>query len=84
VKSEKHKREVLDRRAARKAATAARNAAKKAKPSRIVILRVGSSILSNIGALEEGVAKEAITKEVGVVQTSRSGRQINLPQRLRN
>jgi hypothetical protein len=50
VKKEKHKLEVLERAVARKVATAARNAAKKAKPSRIVILKVGSSILSNIGA----------------------------------
>jgi hypothetical protein len=49
IKSEKHKRAVLERRAAKKAAIAGRNAAKKAKPSRIVILRVGSSILSNLG-----------------------------------
>jgi hypothetical protein len=50
VKKEKHKLEVLEQAAARKATTIARNTAKKAKPSRIVILKVGSSILSNLGA----------------------------------
>ena len=83
VKHEKHKREVLERAAARKAATAARNAAKKAKPSRIVILRVGSSILSNLGGQGAEIVEEDHTEAVRVVQTSRSGRQIILPQRLR-
>jgi hypothetical protein len=50
MRREKYKMEVLERAVARKAATAARNATKKAEPSRIVILRVGSSILSNLGA----------------------------------
>jgi hypothetical protein len=50
VKKEKYKLEVLERAVARKVAIIARNTTKKAKPSRIVILKVGSSILSNIGA----------------------------------
>jgi hypothetical protein len=50
VKKEIRKSEVLERAVARKAATIARNATKKAKRSRIVILKVGSSILSNLGA----------------------------------
>ena len=83
MKKEKHKLEVLERAAARKAATAARNAAKKAKPSRIVILRVGSSILSNLGAQEAVIVEEDDSEAVGVMQTSRSGREIILPQRLR-
>jgi hypothetical protein len=83
VKKEKYKLEVLERAAARKAATAARNAAKKAKPSRIVILKVGSSILSNLGAQEAVIVEEDDSKAVRVVQTSRSGREIILPQRLR-
>jgi Skp family chaperone for outer membrane proteins len=84
VKAEKRKQEVLDRREARKAASEAKKAAKKAKPSRIVILRVGSSILSNISAQEEVVVEESIIETVGVPQTTRSGRQIILPQRHRN
>ena len=83
VKKEKHKLEVLERAVARKAATAARNAAKKAKPSRIVILKVGSSILSNIGAQEAVLVEEDDSEATRVVQTSRSGREIILPQRLR-
>ena len=75
VKKEKHKLEVLERAAARKAATAARNAAKKAKPSHIVILKVGSSILSNLGAQGRGIVEEDNPKAIGVVQTSCSGRQ---------
>ena len=67
VKKEKHKLEVLERAAARKAATVARNAAKKAKPSRIVILRVGSSILSNLGAQEAVIMEEDDSEAVGVV-----------------
>jgi hypothetical protein len=83
VKREKHKLEVLERAAARKVATAARNAAKKAKPSRIVILTVGSSILSNLGAQEAVIVEEDDSEAIGVVQTSRLGRVIILPQRLR-
>jgi hypothetical protein len=83
VKREKYKLEVLERVAARKVATAARNAAKKANPSRIVILTVGSSILSNLGAQEAVIVEEDDSEAVGVVQTSRSGREIILPQRLR-
>ena len=67
VKREKHKLEVLERAAARKVATAARNAAKKAKPSRIVILTVGSSILSNLGAQEAVIVEEDDSKAIGVV-----------------
>ena len=67
VKREKHKIEVLERAVARKAATAARNAAKKAKPSRIVILRVGSSILSNLGAQEAVIVEEDDSEAIGVI-----------------
>jgi hypothetical protein len=83
MKKEKHKLEILERVVARKVATVARNAAKKAKPSPIVILRVGSSILSNLGAQEAVIMEEVDSEAVGVVQTSRSGREIILPQRLR-
>jgi hypothetical protein len=83
VRKEIRKSEVLERVVARKAATIARNAAKKAKRSRIVILKVGSSILSNLGAQERGVVEEDDPEAIGVVQTSRLGRQIILPQRLR-
>jgi hypothetical protein len=83
VKREKHKMEVLERVVARKAAMVARNATKKAKPSRIVILRVGSSILSNLGAQEAVIVEKDDSEAIGVVQTSRSGREIILSQRLR-
>jgi hypothetical protein len=73
----------LERVVARKVTTTARNAAKKAKPSRIVILTVGSSILSNLGAQEAVIVEEDGSEAVGVVQTSRLGRAIILPQRLR-
>jgi Skp family chaperone for outer membrane proteins len=84
VRSERKKQEVLDRAIARKQATEAKKAAKKAKPSRIIILRAGSSILANISTQEEVVVEEPITKAVVVPQTTRSGRQIILPQRYRN
>ena len=73
----------MERVVARKAVTITRNAAKKAKPSRIVILKVGSSILSNLGAQEAVIVEEDDSEAVRVVQTSRSGREIILPQRLR-
>ena len=79
MKKEKHKLEVLERAAARKVATAARNAAKKAKPSPIVILRVGSLILSNLGAQEAVIIEEDDSETIGVVQTSRLGKEIILP-----
>jgi hypothetical protein len=79
VKKEKHKLEVLERAVARKAATAARNATEKAKPSRIVILRVGSSILSNLGAQGEAIVEEDENEGTRVMQTSRSEREIILP-----
>jgi hypothetical protein len=59
--------EVLERVVARKAAIAARNATKKAKPSRIVILRVGSLILSNLGAQEAVIVEEDNSEAIGVV-----------------
>jgi hypothetical protein len=79
VKREKYKLEILERVVARKVAIAARNATKKAKLSRIVILRVGSSILSNLGAQGGVIIEEDDFEAVGVVQTSRSGREIILP-----
>jgi hypothetical protein len=91
VRLEEHKQGVLDRANARKAVAAAKKeavaaikAAKKAKPSRIVILRVGSTILASLGSEEEVVVEE-LEEEVGVVpQQTRLGRQVVLPQRLRN
>ena len=51
--------------------TAAKKAAKNTKPSRILIFRVGSSILSNLAVQEEAVVEEPITEAVGgVVLTS--------------
>jgi hypothetical protein len=68
----------------KKEAIAAIKAAKKAKPSRIVILRVGLTILASLGSEEEVMVKE-LEEEVGVVpQQTRLGRQVILPQRLRN
>jgi hypothetical protein len=69
----------LERVVVRKVATAARNAVKNAKPSRIVILTVGSLILSNLGAQEAVIVEEDDSEAVGVVQTSRLGREIILP-----
>ena len=67
VRREKYKIEVLERVVVRKAAIVARNATKKAKPSRIVILRVGSLILSNLGAQEAVIIEEDNSKAVGVI-----------------
>ena len=90
MRLEEHNQGVLDRANARKAVAAAKKeaveavkAAKKAKPSRIVILRVGSTILASLGS-EEQVVVEEPEEEVRVVpQQTRAGRQIVLPQRLR-
>jgi hypothetical protein len=68
---------------AKKAATEAKKAAKNTKPSRIVIFRVGSSILLNLAVQEEIVVEELISEAVGVVLRSRSGRSIVLSQRLK-
>ena len=90
VRAEKREREKLEKIAAKQAAAeakknaaGAKKAAKNTKPSRIVIFRVGSSILSNLGDQEEVVVEEPITEAVGVVLTSRSGRPIVLPERLK-
>ena len=90
VRVEKREREKLEKTAAKKAAAEAKKtaaeakkAAKNTKPSRILIFRVGSSILSNLAVQEEAVVEEPITEAVGVVLTSRSGRPIVLPQRLK-
>ena len=57
----------MERVVARKVATVARNAIKKAKPSRIVILIVGSSILLNLGAQEAVIIEEDDSEAIGVV-----------------
>jgi hypothetical protein len=57
----------LERVIVRKAAIIARNATKKAKSSRIVILRVGSSILLNLGAREAVIIEEDNSEAIWVV-----------------
>lgn len=83
VKAEAKKQAVLDRVAARKATTVVKKAAKTAKPSRIVILSVGSSILKSLGSHEQVEVENPASKAMRVVQTTKSGRQIILPQRLK-
>ena len=90
MRLEEYNQGVLDRANARKAVAAvkkeaveAAKAAKKAKPSRIVILRVGSTILASLGSEEQVVVKEPEEEVRVVVQQTRLGRQIVLPQRLR-
>ena len=90
MKKEKKRQEVLDRVEARKAIAAAKKeaiiaakATKKAKRSYITILRVGSTILGNIGSQGAVIVEEPVTEEVVVPQTTKSGRRIILPQRLR-
>jgi hypothetical protein len=90
VRAEKRKRERLEKVTAKKAIAEAKKAtaeakkvAKNAKPSRIVILKVGSSILLNIDVLEKAVIEELVTEAAGMVLTSRSGRPIILPQHLK-
>ena len=48
-----------------KTAAEVKKAAKNTKPSRIIIFRVGSSILSNLAVQEEAVVGEPITEAVG-------------------
>jgi hypothetical protein len=50
VRAKKREQAKLDKAVAKIAAIKAKKAAKKFKPSRIIILRVGSLILSNIAA----------------------------------
>jgi hypothetical protein len=73
VRLEEYNQGILDRANARKAIAAAKKeavvtakGAKKAKPSRIVILRVRSTILASLG-LEEQVVVEEPEEEVRVV-----------------
>ena len=65
MRLEEYNQGVLDRVNARKAIAAAKKeavatakAAKKAKPSRIVILRVRSTILASLGSEEQVVVEE--------------------------
>jgi hypothetical protein len=81
VRKELQKQGVLERKEARLAATAAKKeavaaakAAKKAKPSRIVILRVGSTILASLGSGEQVVVEEPEEEVVLVPQQTRGGR----------
>jgi hypothetical protein len=83
VKADLRKQGVLDRAATRKEAAAAKKAAKKAKPSRIVILSVGSSIRASLGSSEEVEVEKLDTEAVVVEQTTKSGREIKLPQRFK-
>jgi hypothetical protein len=69
--------------AAKKAANTATKAAKTTKPSRIIILKVGSTILNSLG-LEDQVEIEEVAKNGEVApETTRRGRKIQLPVRLR-
>ena len=86
VRKELQKQGVLERKearlaagAAKKEAVAATKAAKKAKPSRIVILRVGSTILASLGSQEQVMVEELEEEVVLVPQQTRRGRQIILP-----
>jgi len=83
VKAEKREQAKLDKAAAKTEAIQAKETAKKAKPSRTLILKAGSSILANISVQEAVVVEEPVIEPVVVPQTSRSGRQIVLPQRQR-
>jgi hypothetical protein len=90
VRKELQKQGVLERKearlaagAAKKEAVAATKAAKKAKPSRIVILQVGSTILASLGSQEQVMVEELEEEVVLVPQQTRRGRQIILPQRFR-
>jgi hypothetical protein len=84
VKAEAKKQGVLDKVAARKDAIAIKKAAISAKPSKIVILHVKSSILQSLGSYEEVVVENPVLEAIRVVRTTKLRRQITLPQRLRN
>ncbi len=83
MKAETKKREIETARAAKKAAKEAEKAAKKAKPSKIVILRLGSSLLRSLGSHEVVEVEEVGVQEVVEVQVTRRGRQIILLERHR-
>ena len=69
--------------AVKKAVKAIEKAAKAAKPSRIVILKVGSTMQSSLGSKDQ-VEVEEVEDNGGVVPVmTRRGRKIELPVRLR-
>jgi hypothetical protein len=84
AKKERRAQEVLNNRAARQAAAQAKRDAGKSKPSQIIILKVPSNILTGLGS-HEIIAQEVAGTEVAIPpQATRRGREIKLPQRLRN
>ena len=90
MRLEEYNQGILDRANIRKAVTVVKKetietakVTKKAKPSRIVILRVGSTILASLGSEEQVVVEEPEEEVRVVVQQTRLGRQIVLPQCLR-
>ena len=84
AKKERRAQEVLNNRAAQQAAAQAKRDAGKSKPSQIIILKVPSNILTGLGS-HEIIAQEVAGTEVAIPpQATRRGREIKLPQRLRN
>jgi hypothetical protein len=56
----------------------------KSKLSWIIVLKIHSNIPTSLGFRETIVEKVAGTEEVMLLQATRRGREIKLPQRLRN
>ena len=78
MRRETQKQEVLNKAIVKKAAIAIEKAIKTAKSSRMIVLKVESSIPLNLKALRAKIVIEDDLKVVGVMQTSRSRRQIIL------
>jgi hypothetical protein len=84
AKKDRRAQKVLDNRAARQMAAQAKKNVGKSKPSRVIVLKVRSNIPTSLGSCETVAEEVAGTEEVMPPQATRRGREIKLPQRLRN
>ena len=84
MKKDKWAQEVLDNRAARQVAAQAKKGVGKSKLFRIIVLKVHSNIPTSLSSCEVITEKVSGTEEAMALQATRRGREIKLPQRLRN
>ena len=84
AKKDRRAQKVLDNQAARQMAAQAKKNVGKSKPSRVIVLKVRSNIPTSLGSCETVAEEVAGTEEVMPPQATRRGREIKLPQRLRN
>ena len=84
MKKDKWAQEVLDNRAARQVAAQAKKDMGKSKLSRIIVLKVRSSIPTSLGSCKIITEKVSGTGETMAPQATRRGRKIKLLLHLRN